>query len=344
VSSKVAFVLGAGGQVGTAAVSALAADGWRVRAATRRPLPGGLWPAGLDIESVTVDRSSTSGLARALNGGADVLVDCVAYTAAHGRQLLRLGDRIGSAVVMSSVVVYADEQGHGFEDPEGPWPALPVGITEDQPAIPPSDDTGCGRKAGLEQTLLGGPLPVTILRPGAIYGPRSSYPREWYFVKRALDRRPCRILCRGGASRFHTTAAVNLAELIRLAAEQPGSRVLNAGDPDAPTAAQIGAAVSAVLGHRAQEVLIEGEAPPPNIGDTPFSAPRPVVMDMSRAAAQLGYRPLASYAQAIEAAVRWMVDTAAGRDWREAFPYFYANQGDKAFDYRAEDDWLAARR
>jgi hypothetical protein len=53
---------------------------------------------------------------------------------------------------------------------------------------------------------------------------------------------------------------------------------------------------------------------------------------------------VASYAQAIEAAVRWMVDTAAGRDWREAFPYFYANQGDKAFDYRAEDDWLAARR
>lgn len=338
-----AFVLGASGQVGFAAVAALAKRGWSVTAAARRSDIARLWPDELDVRTVRVDRAEPGALERALAGGHEVLVDCVAYSAADAAQVSGLAALVGSVVVISTVAVYADEAGRNFADPTSPWPYLPVPIPESQPTAPASDNP-IGGKVALEQAWLSqDALPVTILRPGAIYGPRSNYPREWYFVKRALDRRPVRIIKDGGATVFHTTSAANLGELITLAAMRPGTRVLNAGDPVPPTAAQIGRTVSAILGHEAREVLIDGEADDPSLGDTPWSTPRPVVMDIRRAEQELGYRPTRSYAEAVEPALRWQVDTAADGDWRELFPYFYVNQGEEAFDYALEDAWLAAQ-
>ncbi|MDN3353148.1 hypothetical protein [Actinomadura sp. DC4] len=37
-------------------------------------------------------------------------------------------------------------------------------------------------------------MPVTIVRPGAIHGPGSTYSREWWLVRRVLDRRPAVLL------------------------------------------------------------------------------------------------------------------------------------------------------
>ena len=65
-----------------------------------------------------------------------------------------------------------------------------------------------------------------------------------------------------------------------------------------------------------------GAAPEPAIGSTPWSVPGPVVMDMSKAADKLGYRPRAAYTDAVKPAVQWMIDVTAGRDWRDVFPYF----------------------
>jgi nucleoside-diphosphate-sugar epimerase len=338
-----AFILGGAGQIGYAAAWALAEAGWHIKVGSRRSNPAELWPSELGVEGVTVDRADTATLSMALGDGCDLLLDCAAFNAGHGRQLLSFADRIGSAIVISSIAVYVEAALRNAEGGPGQWRSLPIGFTEEHPTMCASPDSYASKKLALEQTLLSADsFPVTILRPGAIYGPYSHYPREWFFVKRALDGRPYRILSYGGRSQFHTTAAVNLAELIRLAAEQPGSRILNAGDPEPPSVQDIAEAISSVLGHHAENVLIEGEPPGPAIGDTPFSAPGPVIMDMSKAVA-LGYRPKARYADAVESAVRWMVDSAAGRDWQEAFPYFYANQGEEAFDYRAEDEWVARR-
>jgi len=297
------------------------------------------------VRSVVVDRNDTAAVTAALGGGCDVLVDCVAYHAGHAQQLIGLGDRIGSVVAVSTVAVYADTSGRDFFGPAGSWPDLPLGITEDQPTVPPSDCNYGARKVALEQALLATDrFPVTVLRPGGLYGRHSHYPREWYFVKRALDCRPYRIIARGGRSHFHTTSARNLAELVRLAAEQPGNRVLNAGDPDPPTVREIGEIIFATLGHSAEEVLIEGDPPSRSVGDTPWSVPRSVVMDISAAERQLGWRPVERYAEAVRDAVAWMVDVSRGRDWEDVFAYFYANQGDEAFDYAAEDSWIAANR
>lgn len=254
-----AFVLGGSGQVGRAAVKALAEDGWEVTAASRGGGRDERWPA--EVRSVALDRTEEGALAAGLGGGCDVLVDIVAYDAGHGRQLTGLADRIGSAVVVSSGAVYEDARGRSFDTQDRPdgFPDYPLPIPEDCRTVAPGDSTYGTRKVALERELLaaGDALPTTLLRAGAIHGPHSPGPRELWFVKRALDGRPVRPLAYGGASRFHPVHVDNLAELVRLAAANPGSRVLNGGDPEAPTVAEIGAAIDAVMGVTSEAVLIE---------------------------------------------------------------------------------------
>lgn len=259
-------------------------------------------------------------------------------------KLTGLADRIGSAVVISSGAVYEDAEGRSFDtmgDPDGE-PRYPVPIPEDQRTLAPGPQTYGTRKTALEQGLLAaaGTLPVTLVRAGAIHGPHCRSPRELFFVKRALDKRPVRILAHGGRSRFHPAHVSNLAELIRLAALRPGARVLNGADPQAPTVAEISTAIDEAVGVRSELVLIEGPAP---VGNTPWGVDRPVVYDMSAAERELGYRPVTGYAESLPATVEWLTAQLHGRDWREAFPTLartYDPHGD-LFDYAAEDAWLS---
>ncbi|MEU3483220.1 NAD-dependent epimerase/dehydratase family protein [Streptomyces sp. NPDC033754] len=338
-----AFVLGASGQVGRAAVRALVADGWKVTAASRRGVRDERWPD--EVRSVRLDRTEEGALAAGLGEGCDVLVDIVAYDGAHGRQLTGLADRIGSAVVVSSGAVYEDAQGRSFDTQDRPdgFPAFPVPTAEEWRTVAPGDTTYSTRKIALERELLaaGDALPATLLRAGAIHGPYSPGPRELWFVKRALDGRPVRVLAYGGTSRFHPVHVDNLAELVRLAAANPGSRVLNGGDPEAPTVAEIGAAIDAVMGVRSETILMEG-APEGTVGSTPWTAPHPVVYDMTAAERELGYRPVVSYAETLPETVEWLTAHLGDREWREAFTGL-AKYGVDLFDYAAEDAWLKAR-
>lgn len=338
-----ALVIGATGQIGRAAVRALVADGWQVRAGVRGNRPAPPWPADWHVHPVALDREDDHQLAAAVGDECDVVIDTVAYGAHHARQLVRLADRIGSAVVISSAAVYRDDQGRAFGE-EGF--DLPIPVAETQPTVDPDDSDYATGKAALEQELLaaGAILPTTLLRAGAVHGPHTVHPREWHFVKRALDGRPVRILAHQGENRFHPVSTTNLAELIRLSATEPGARVLNAADPTAPTVREIGSAIHAILGHRADEILIDGPSPAPPVGLTPWSVPRPVVMDMSRARRQLGYQPMTGYLDALPETVTWLVDAARGRDWRTVFTDLATNYSTNFFDYAAEDAWLARRR
>ncbi|QIP88835.1 NAD-dependent epimerase/dehydratase family protein [Streptomyces sp. Tu 2975] len=340
-------MLGASGQMGRAAVAALVADGWEVRAASRGGVVDEAWPD--TVRTVRVDREDDAALTEAVGEGCDVLVDMVAFGRGHARQLRSLSDRIGSAVVISSGAVYQDDRGRSFDTqgrPDG-FPRYPVPIPEPWTTVAAGDSTYGTRKVALEQELLaaGDELPVTLLRAGAVHGPHCRTPRELYFVKRALDGRQVRVLAHGGLSRFHPVHVSNVAELVRLSARRPGSRVLNAGDPDAPTVAEIGDAIDAVLGRRTETVLIDGPPPSPSVGETPWSGAHPVVYDMSAAEDELGYRAVTGYAQSLPATVEWLAARLHGTEWTEAFPKMAANYGkDALFDYAAEDAWLAEHR
>src|SRR5262249_19463977 len=150
-----------------------------------------------------------------------------------------------------------------------------------------------------ELLAAGSRLPTTLLRAGAIHGPYCRAPRELYFVKRNLDGRRRRILAFGGTSRFHPASVHNIAALIRLAATPPGSRVLNACDPDAATVAEIGAAIDAAMGTEVENILVDGPPSAPTVGDTPWSVPLPVICDMTAAERELGYRAVVRYAETL---------------------------------------------
>ncbi len=324
-------------------MSALARDGWEVTAVSRGGGRDEGWPEGVRV--ARADRADDAALAAVVGDGCDVLVDMVAYGTGQARQLVSLAGRVGSAVVISSVSVYEDDKGRNFDtldEPDG-FPEYPVPLTEAQRTVRPGDSSYSTRKAALERELLaaGDRLPTTLLRAGAIHGPHCRTPRELYFVKRNLDGRTRRILPFGGESRFHPASVHTIAELIRLAAARPGTRVLNAVDPEAPTVAEIAAAIDAVMGVAAESVLVDGGPPAPTVGDTPWSVPAPVVCAMTAAERELGYRPVVTYAQTLPDTVAWIERRLAGRDWREAYPRMFQTYGD-LFDYAAEDAWLDA--
>jgi uncharacterized protein YbjT (DUF2867 family) len=193
------------------------------------------------------------------------------------------------------------------------------------------------RTADAEQLLERSAVPATVIRPCAIYGPGDRQAREWHFVKRALDGRDRVVLAYGGRSRFHTTAAENLGGLIRCCADQPGTRVLNCGDPDPPTLLEISGAIAAALDHEWAEILLQGE-PEGLVGRTPWSVPdsHPFVVDMSAAEREVGYRPVTSYPDGVRGACAWLVEATRGKDWRKVLPS-HARYYGELFDYDAED-------
>ncbi|MFL5960144.1 MAG: NAD-dependent epimerase/dehydratase family protein [Gaiellaceae bacterium] len=336
-----AVLIGGTGMIGRAAARALATDGWDVVAVSRSgTLPNGL--AGLGVTGVSAEREDDQELRATLGAGADVVVDTVAYGSDHAEQLNGLAGHAGSLVVISSAAVYVDDEGRGFTGAESldDFPRFPVPIAESQPTVGPGagDDYARG-KVALEQALLAGPLPATLLRAGAIYGPGAKLPRELFFVKRILDGRRRVVLVSNGASVFHTVAAENIAELIRLAAAAPGDRVLNAGDPEPPTTTEICRAVSAALDRELEAVPVpESEFELPRLGN-PWAVPeqRPVVLDMAAAERAIGYRPLAAYPGLVGATCAWVAEELErGRDWSDTYL-------GGSFDYEAEDDVLRSR-
>jgi nucleoside-diphosphate-sugar epimerase len=328
-----AVLVGGPGMIGRAVARGLAADGWEVVAVSRSgTLPDGL--AELGVQAVSADRENTEELRAALQAGADVIVDTVAYTREHGEQLNGLAGLTGALVVISSASVYADDDGRTLDEAndEGDFPRMPVPIPETQRTAEPGDATYSTRKAELEQTLLEGPLPATLVRACAIHGPGAKLPRELFFVKRALDGRRRVALAWKGESRFHTTSVANLAELIRLAAAKPASRVLNAGDPDPPTTLEICEAIGTALGHEFEPVLL-----PQDAFGNPWAVPRPFVVSMEAAEEELRYRSVTTYPEAVQETCAWLtVELESGRSWDGTYL-------EEMLDYAAEDEALHAR-
>jgi nucleoside-diphosphate-sugar epimerase len=341
-----AVVLGGTGLVGRAVALRLARGGWRVDVTGRNVLnmPNELVAA--DVSFVRADSRDASEVAAAFGAGADLLVDCVCYTADDARRLLPFARNAASTVMFSSKAVYVDGASN-HSNSEVP-PHFPGPIRETQPTVAPNDADYNSRegyganKVAAEQVLLDSGVPVSVLRPSKIHGRGATRPREWVFVKRVLDARPAVFLANRGAGVDHTTATTNIAALVEVLATKPGARVLNIADPDAPTGLEIARTTARLLDYEWQEVLLDGDAVG-NVGLYPWNARHPIVLEMSAALA-LGYSPVGDYADTVTDEVEWLVTAATGgpdaaRLPRDGDPFFAP-----FFAYAAEDRLLEARR
>jgi nucleoside-diphosphate-sugar epimerase len=330
-----ALIIGGTGSTGRATARRLLSAGWDVGLTGRDPdrMPADIAVAGGMFTAA--DRADAGRLAAALGGGADLLVDCLCYGAADATSLLALARQVTSTVMISGKAVYADAAGRHANSAVKPRFGGPV--SETQPTVPPGDEGYGERKVAAEQVLLDSGLPVTVIRPGLIHGDGARMPREWVFVKRVLDRRPRIFLAHPGAVN-QTTAAANLAALIELVAAKPGRRVLNAADPDAPSALEIGRTIARHLGHSWDEVLLDEPAGP--VGRHPWEAPHPVVLDTA-AAASLGYEPAGDYAATVTSEVDWLVRAAASGAGRRVIGDLDDEFFGPMLDYAAEDRFYA---
>ncbi|MET9969232.1 NAD-dependent epimerase/dehydratase family protein [Streptomyces sp. NPDC006356] len=345
MTTRSALIIGGSGQLGRAAAQELIRHGWKVDLAQRRsrPLDGELADAG--VSTVVLDREDTDAV-RAEAAGRDLVLDVVAFTPAHAVQLAGLADDIGSLVVISTGAVYAPLDGPGAAG----GPRFPVPLTEDSPTMPEGGRDYGSQKAAMERLLLGTEgLPVSILRPGTLHGPHSTSLHHWSFIKRVLDKRPHVVLAHDGEARFGTSAAANVARLVRLCADQPGRRVLNAADDEALTVAEIGRRVFAAMDHEAEIVTFHGPAREDGLGFNPWNVPHPVVFAMDEARRRLGYEPAVTYNEALREDIDWAVSAVEaaerqGGSWQDVFPGLVARYGSEGwFPYAAEDAYVSSR-
>ncbi len=317
--TSTALVLGVG-QIGRAVALNLIAHGWSVTVAHRpdSTTPPELLKAGVRVHAF--DRDDDHAFAGALASGYDAAVDTVAYHEAHAQQWIAARGAVERLAVISTGSVYADAAGRTLDEADTTgFPRYPVPIGETQTRARPGPETYSTRKVAMEDALLAAfDDGLTILRPFAVHGPGSRSPREWWFLARFLAGVRTVPLPYNGESRFHTSAAANIAELARVGLKAPGVHILNSADPEALTVAEIGQAIAQALDWTVSFQPVAGPAAAP-ADSTPWSVPRPLVADLSAATA-LGYRPVTDYRRAAPETCRALLAAAAERGWREAFP------------------------
>jgi len=328
--------------IGRATARRLAATGWQVDVTGRDPahFPRELAEAGVRFHAA--DRADPARLRAVLGEGADLLVDCICFTAADARGLLPLAEHATSTALISSKAVYVDAAGNHSNSDTPPDFGGP--IRESQPTMAPGDmdynsREGYGaNKVAAEHVALDSGLPISILRPSRMHGVGTNRPREWVFVKRVLDRRPAVLLAARGTGIVHPTAAVNTAALIETVAQQPGARILNSADPNAPSALEIARTIARQLGRAWNEVLLD-ESAAPGLGATPWDSPHPVVLDTT-ASLELGYKPVGDYAATVADEVDWLFDVYRAGDPDGLLPAADDEFFAEYFDYAAEDAYL----
>jgi nucleoside-diphosphate-sugar epimerase len=335
-----ALVFGSAGQLGAAVVLRLLTDGWTVWAVTRegRRPPGDL--IGLGARPLDGTERSRASVIDDVGAPVDAVFDPTAYDRADAEDLLGARGKVGGLVVVSTAGVYAGADGRslvgasqsGVDGSDKP-------IDEEAPTVAAGEADYFTRKAAMEQALLASGAPVSVLRPCAVHGPYATHPREWWFIKRALDGRTAIPVAYGARSIFHTSSAAGLAELAAKCMRAPESRVLNVADDDALSVREIARCIAGATGLDMPITPFEG-APvgPAHVGSTPWSTAHAFVLDTARARG-LGWTG-GRYRDRVGAACQWALEIVRDGDWRAQFSGF-SDYGYDPFDYAAEDRLLA---
>ncbi|WHT38749.1 NAD-dependent epimerase/dehydratase family protein [Myroides sp. mNGS23_01] len=269
-----------------------------------------------------------------------LLVDLLSFTAKDAKQILAIQKHIGQYIVLSSSSVYKDNSGRTLDEASVTgFPDFPLPIKEENPTVQAGDTTYSTHKIAMEEYFLKhSNKPVTILRPCAIYGICSHHPREWWFVKRVLDKRPYIPLKFKGESTFHTSSTQNIAKVIWACIGNKAHQIVNVADQSILTVKEIGEFITNQLAYRAEFVAYSAiESSDPFIGFSPWSVAAPFILDTSYSEQllhQVGLE-LSSYQEDSKAYIQWLSRFSA-ENWETHFPQLAAYPF-KQFDYEKED-------
>ena len=182
---------------------------------------------------------------------------------------------------------------------------------------------------------------ATHFRYPYIYGPNQVVPREWSFVKRALDGRRPLILADGGRSVETSAYVENVAHAVLLAVDHvdaSAGRVYNVGDDEQFSRRQVAEVVADELGHSFELVNLPFEVARPAYPTLQTHSSQHRVVDTSRIRVELGYRDRVAPLDALRTTIRWQVEhlPAQHDHIRKVLQ--------DPFDYAAEDELIALQR
>jgi nucleoside-diphosphate-sugar epimerase len=172
-----------------------------------------------------------------------------------------------------------------------------------------------------------GEFPVTILRWPALYGPRDTTPREWYYVRQALDGRRQIAVPAGGQSLYARGYFENMAHTAALAVdnEAANGQVYNCADTVALSLKQIVEMIGEIMDHTWEIISVPRELMPPaqqNQGlpysCDPYDIEPHLLLDVTKIKTELGYRDLVAITTAMENTVKWLVENPPTVDWLSA--------------------------
>jgi nucleoside-diphosphate-sugar epimerase len=215
----------------------------------------------------------------------DVLIDTFAggATAAKGRELRDLAARAGvrRVVAISSMDVYAHCADAGVNDaPVAELARHAVPLREDAAQRAPHPPGSRHDNVAMERALGAAPH-VTVLRPGAIYGPHpdphAQCLREWHLVGKVHRGERHLVLPDGGTQLFQRVALERIGRAITAAASRDVAGPVNVGDPQDFTYGGLAALVAEQL-----DWTWEVEHARWPAGDHPWNVRQPVLADTTR--------------------------------------------------------------
>jgi len=211
-------IFGGSGFVGRHAVRALASDGWRVRAASRRPdLAGHLQPMGAvgQIHGVQANLRYPESVAEAANG-ADVVINAVGVLASTGKQTFKAVHDEGARTVAKAARA------------AGARTLIHISAIG---ADARSNAKYARSKAEGERAVLEEFPDAVILRPSIVFGPEDEFFNRFAAMAQVSPFLP---LIGGGATKFQPVFVGDVAAAIKAAVDgkaRPGT-VYELGGPE----------------------------------------------------------------------------------------------------------------
>lgn len=323
-------VLGGTRFIGPYVVRLLAAHGHDVtivhRGATETELPQAVRHVHIPFARLPEE------LGRLRSKPVDVVLDVVPYLDKGGHGVFQFAGTSRRGVVITSVDVY---RAYARLWRSEPGPPDPMPLTEESPLRSLRvHDAGSEEIAfdniEVENAVRDGPLPVTILRLPATYGPNDPQHRLHRYLKRMDDNRPVIVLEEQTAHwRWARGYVENVAGAIALAVEdeRAAGRVYNVAETTAYAEADWVRRVGKAAGWSGDVVAIPQDELPERLRQK-NDASQHYVVDSTRIRSELGYRERIDEATALDRTIEW-----ERRNPPASAP---------APDYAAEDEAVAA--